>query len=261
MKYLKLYNESYSKNDLEEFCNDNLAFILDMGFRLSIHSFKNNIISMTCIDDKGVLLSEINNDFIPFLELLKLNYKPSSNSVRFDFITDESKKDYVYVDYYDIIDEDVKNYRLVSIEIEVKMKYLKRYNESIEISDDKLLGICEDYLVYLMDDIKDLKIRINNNPIHDYLRVVSFFRSNPNHNTFSWDVVKDDFIPLVSILNEKFNIVEVEIMTNKSTPIKVINKENKTIDHSLSVDDILKDNIIEGVDDIMVFNIKIKDVK
>lgn len=64
----------------------------------------------------------------------------------------------------------------------------------------------------------------------------------------------------MSILNEKFNIVEVEIMTNKSTPIKVINKENKTIDHSLSVDDILKDNIIEGVDDIMVFNIKIKDL-
>ena len=85
MKYLKRYNESYSKNDLEEFCVDNLAFILDMNFRLSIHTLnKINVISLTCTDDKGVLLSDINSDFIPFLEMLRLNYTPYSN-VNFQF--------------------------------------------------------------------------------------------------------------------------------------------------------------------------------
>ncbi len=43
MKYLKLYNESYLKNDLEEFCKDNLSYLLDDYLNLSIIKDKNII--------------------------------------------------------------------------------------------------------------------------------------------------------------------------------------------------------------------------
>lgn len=136
------------------------------------------------------------------------------------------------------------------------MKYLKRYNESVK--NEEILDVCEEYLAYVLDNIKDSKLRINNNPIYDDVCSVSFFRSKPNHNRFSWDDIKDDFITLVDILNNKFGVIDVTIMTNKSIPIKINNPEEPSIDHFLTVDDILEDNIIRGVDDIMIIIIKLR---
>lgn len=136
------------------------------------------------------------------------------------------------------------------------MKYLKRYNESVK--NEEILDVCEEYLAYVLDNIKDSKLRIDNSPIYDDVCSVSFFRSEPNHNRFSWDDIKDDFITLVDILNNKFGVIDVTIMTNKSIPIKINNPEEPSIDHFLTVDDILEDNIIRGVDDIMIIIIKLK---
>jgi hypothetical protein len=136
------------------------------------------------------------------------------------------------------------------------MKYLKRYNESV--SNDEILDICGDYLVDTMDNIRDFKFRISRSNVADRIEYIAFFRRDPNHNKFSWNDVKDDFIRLVNTLDTKFNVLRIRIMTNKSIPIKKENPEEPTIDHILSVDDILNDNIINGVDDIMIIDIKLK---
>jgi hypothetical protein len=133
------------------------------------------------------------------------------------------------------------------------MKYLKRYNESVS---DEVLEICIDHLAFVMDSIKDFKVRVDIDK--DGYRSISFYRSEPNHNRFSWDVIKDDFITLVNILNIKYEVVNILVMTNKSTPIKIINKEEPTIDHILSIDDVLEDNIEENVNDIMIIIIKLR---
>ncbi len=141
------------------------------------------------------------------------------------------------------------------------MKYLKLYNESVSnesVSNEEILDICGDYLVDTMDIIRDFKYRISKSNVADNIEYIAFFRSEPNHNRFSWDVVKDDFIRLVNTLNTKFNVLKITIMTNKGTPIKRENPEEPTIDHILTVDDILNDNIIDGVDDIMIIEIKLK---
>lgn len=81
--------------------------------------------------------------------------------IEFEVIPNKAASYNLYFDEDEINDDLDSKFSILDInKIKIYIKkdnneYLKRYTESVEISDDKLLGICEDYLVYLMDDIKD----------------------------------------------------------------------------------------------------------
>jgi hypothetical protein len=147
------------------------------------------------------------------------------------------------------------------------MKFLKSFNE-----DNKsiLYDICKNHIAYIVDNIIDFKFSIHQAKVPDNLYIkskymlddeiyqVCFFRSNPNHNRFSWNDVKTDFIPIVEILNRNYSVVDIIIFTNSGRSIKKINPEPIGIDHHLDIDDIIDDNIINDVNDILTITLIVK---
>ena len=84
MRYLKLFNESLKEEteELQEFCDMNLAYLGDEGFKTKIESYSNSkIIYFTKVGNPDELKTfewdEIKNSFIPFLTLLDRKYRSS----------------------------------------------------------------------------------------------------------------------------------------------------------------------------------------
>jgi len=103
MRYLKRFNESYDVKDkpqwfaeLEEFCKNNLAYLLDDGYEVDCDNNANIFpeppgFCSNYEGDTGVIInlynlgrvrngdafnwSEIKDDYIPFLELLSKRYR------------------------------------------------------------------------------------------------------------------------------------------------------------------------------------------
>ena len=85
MKYLKKFNESNSNKveEIKKFCNENLAYLLDVGFELrcyeNIFTFKTVEYPLTIHLSKrtnGIFKwSEIVDDFVPFLQILNSKYE------------------------------------------------------------------------------------------------------------------------------------------------------------------------------------------
>lgn len=83
MKHLKTFNES--KEELQKFCDDNLAYLLDDGFY--IYHFNNYIYSTSTYEYTISLLrnklprrfnyNDIKYDFIPFIQIFNDKYEVS----------------------------------------------------------------------------------------------------------------------------------------------------------------------------------------
>jgi len=83
MKYLKPFNESTDDNFVEEvrdFCETNLAYLLDEGGKVEVYTFESDTLLHINITDST--WSNIKDHMIPFLTRLKNNYqieeRPSS---------------------------------------------------------------------------------------------------------------------------------------------------------------------------------------
>lgn len=86
MKYLKLFNESNDtfETELQEFCDNNLAYLIDMGFKVIVNRYYDDILKERSYEIKlyktrdGSYIyykwEEINDDFIPFLTILNNKY-------------------------------------------------------------------------------------------------------------------------------------------------------------------------------------------
>ncbi len=79
MKYLKRFNESKLGDELEDFCKEYLAYLTDEKFECYVNS--NNINTHITILDRNsdgtcrrFYWSEIEDDFIPFLQILSERY-------------------------------------------------------------------------------------------------------------------------------------------------------------------------------------------
>ena len=79
MKYLKKYNESVSfENQLETFCKENLAYLIDEGYYVGLDEEveDEDYLRITFTNmGKNFNWNDIKEDFIPFLELLKEKYE------------------------------------------------------------------------------------------------------------------------------------------------------------------------------------------
>jgi hypothetical protein len=91
MKHLKKFNEALSESnftnfkiELEKFCNDNLAYLIDIGFKVNLDWMQGNgsnkgYIRLRIGKDKSgkerqFFWNEVMTDFIPFFELLDEKY-------------------------------------------------------------------------------------------------------------------------------------------------------------------------------------------
>ncbi len=85
MRYLKRFNEKIVINkELEKFCEDNLAYLLDEGFYTYIE-YSGNEYSINLLRKKlprRFIYDDIKYDFIPFIQLFNDKYEVSY--VRFE---------------------------------------------------------------------------------------------------------------------------------------------------------------------------------
>lgn len=98
MRYLKTFESKTEEEDIKKFCEDNLAYLIDSGFRIIIDNTKkkdyyssdifdynySNYYDIYLIKDKlndSFQWSDIKYDFIPFFEELNRKYEilPVSN--------------------------------------------------------------------------------------------------------------------------------------------------------------------------------------
>lgn len=146
------------------------------------------------------------------------------------------------------------------------MKYIKLFEEHSNIYD-----FCEDYLAYLLDD-KTFKISIQENKTHIIGDGVSGqsiqIKSNRRCNTiklekylykpdgfgggrrkninFTWDEIKDDFIPFLIMLDSEYGVVRISFSVDphrvkgvyKNKNFKTINMKDIEGDIDISMNEI-----------------------
>ena len=80
MKHLKKFNENVDTFELKDFCEANLAYLLDEGGKVEVHTFGSD--TLLQINITNSTWSNIKDHMIPFLIRLKNNYqieeRPSS---------------------------------------------------------------------------------------------------------------------------------------------------------------------------------------
>lgn len=86
MRYLKTFESKTEEEDIRKFCEDNLAYLIDSGFRIIVDIVWQdmNYYDIYLIKDKlndSFQWSDIKYDFIPFFEELNKKYEilPVSN--------------------------------------------------------------------------------------------------------------------------------------------------------------------------------------
>ena len=92
------------------------------------------------------------------------------------------------------------------------MRYLKRFNESVDL-ESKLRDFSESYLAYLLDD----GYTVNITQASDHLGggglpPNAFLIKLSNDIYFTWSDVKESYIPFLHMLNRDYNIVDQSIM-------------------------------------------------
>ena len=86
------------------------------------------------------------------------------------------------------------------------MKHLKRYNESID-DHDELKDFVESCLAYLLDE--GFHVFIPRASLDDGTTAIWLglnYRENKS-NAFTWDEIKDYYIPLLKLLHNRYQIV------------------------------------------------------
>lgn len=88
MKHLKLFNESLNRNELKEFCEMYLSYLLDRPhFNMDVLTSTKDISTIIINDnpdgntfsgDKVFNWSDVSDEFIPFLKMLEKNYNIES---------------------------------------------------------------------------------------------------------------------------------------------------------------------------------------
>lgn len=96
------------------------------------------------------------------------------------------------------------------------MIHLKNFNEGFgqNLDEQELREFCEMYLAFLMDEGFEVDIsKVREDSITDYWRVkiyklgkVDISYSRSEYDKFSWNSVKDQFIPFFKMLNNNYII-------------------------------------------------------
>ena len=100
------------------------------------------------------------------------------------------------------------------------MRYLKRFNESVDI-ESQLRDFSESYLAYLLDGDFELSVIWMGGDNFRIGRKVSWRDSNNRYNInlcklndyssaagFTWNEVKDYFIPFIHMLDKQYEIMD-----------------------------------------------------
>ena len=113
MKHLRKFNESLNKEELQDFCDTYLAYLLDDGFEVSVEHRYNNDKKYKIYDYHFITIKktskfkweEIKDQFIPFISVLSKEYKLKDRCITFN-----GTKYYTYSDPYTQLGMDNRKY-------------------------------------------------------------------------------------------------------------------------------------------------------
>ncbi len=118
MKHLKGFNESVTKEDLQELCETSLAYLMDEGFDTTILGSDQKMIFLTKNGGTIFYWDQVKDYYISFLQLINRRYEIVGQTVHIQFI------DWKYYSYDEIVNETVEipDNRILSIRILIKEK-------------------------------------------------------------------------------------------------------------------------------------------
>ena len=120
------------------------------------------------------------------------------------------------------------------------MKYLKRFNESVDF-EEKLRDFCETHLAYLLDEGFEVVL---NDLDETYDCEITIKRED--QRTFTWDEVKDHIVPFIIHLNKEYELYKSddcdddEYLPVKINDIGYIQSELSSLYEPFSVEEISK---------------------
>ncbi len=124
------------------------------------------------------------------------------------------------------------------------MKYLKLFNESIDINKEELIEFCDNHLAYLIDIGFKIEIVDSYDRFYGVVYEIKIHKSAPNK--YNWVDVNDDIIPFITILDTKYHLIKTEMAY---LDLKIWND----IDREFSIEEIKKDEVdIENINYIFI---------
>jgi len=238
MRYLNKFNEAIEPDEIKDFCEMYLAYLLDDGYALAFWE-NGRVTQIDFVKPKTDVehiavdwmdWDQIKDSFIPFLKVLDKQYDIKDNLIFFQIRGAAQVK----MSFQDVIDDKVKekiftitkgyknhDYDHATVISSVKIVVLDhsvgqyswqlRTNESLK---DDVLEFTQDRLAYLMDD--GFEIGTTDNPVTD--------RSNNyagcictrivKHSGFTWEEITDRFSPYIYMLNKEYHILEIVFYQN-----------------------------------------------
>ena len=218
MKYIKLF-ETFGrwsrdqKAELQDYCETNLAYLMDEGFKIRIgqnlvtNSEDFNKISIQIkktekegdIDREDFPWEDVKDQLIPFVLRLEKIY--DIEKVR---LLTEDGAYFIKSDFEDLLDE-LPFYKVSYIDIFLSGEK-DILNESLSPKEE-LEDFCDTYLSYLTDEGFSIEYEelygghCTNITIRHSKR-----DKNKYFHDFSWDEVKDRFIPFLHILSKEYKL-------------------------------------------------------
>lgn len=220
------------KNELTEYCETNLAYLMDEGFKIRIGqnlgentvgkggktlvpnpSFHNINICMTKKEREDFFWSEVKDHFIPFVMRIQRKY----NIEKIRLLGDDTFH-YIKNDFEQELDsQPIRRVSYIDIFLSGEKEQI---NESLSHKEE-IEDFCDTHLAYLTDE--NFRIRYEEfyggNVIkleigHDYREKEGFY--------FTWNEVKDRFIPFLQMLSKQYRLHNFHFEDNNCKRTEVV---------------------------------------
>lgn len=241
LHYLKVNDafndESTDKRaELQEFANDYLAYLIDDDWSVSVWdfttSFKIVLLSPRSVRNNRVHHDDVTwlsvkNHIIPFVQMLsnsyQVGYEGSSSIIRIEgTYSDVHIKD---ADQLEDLSDDMLFYSFSIVVKKDGMKHLKRYMESFRAPSsfrEEVQEFCENYLAYLIDDDFSIETNLYHlDPVSVSFVLIRRFTGEHEPIIFSWNDVKDYYIPFIQMLQREYNVIRPRPLPSNITNSEV----------------------------------------
>ena len=239
MRYLKKFNEAIEPDEIKDFCEMYLAYLLDDGYALTFNesgrvtqiSFLKPKTDVEHISVDWMNWDEIKDSFIPFLKVLDKQYDIKDNFIFFQIRGAAQVK----MIFQDVIDDKVKekifsvtkgyknhDYEHATVISSVKIVVLDHsvgqyswqlresrniYPYKNESREDELLEFTESHLAYLIDD--GFEVMTYGADIESLGYGLCTKINISRRSGFTWEEIVDRFSPFIYMLNKEYYILEI----------------------------------------------------
>ena len=260
MRYLKKFNEAIEPDEIKDFCEMYLAYLLDDGYALTFNESSrvtqiNFVKPNTDVEHIGyswMNWDQIKDSFIPFLKVLDKQYDIKDNLIFFQIRAAAQIK----MSFQDVIDDKVKEkifsvtkgYKnhdyehatvISSITIPVldhsvgqyswQLRESRNIKKVFEDFKEDLEDFAEDHLAYLIDDGFSVKTTDSHLYGSGYTKIrieLEELLNSEHDKDFTWDQIEDKFVPFIYMLNRDYSISEIKFFYEGSRSVKFDNDKD-----------------------------------